>query len=892
MQSFGGQQGVRASPFGAPTTSPFGTAAAPPPRSFPAAPPPPTSAFGGVAPPQTGSGGYGGVAPPGPAPPPTADQLRASPAPVASSAPPGPFSAGATAAATPGGFPAVQPAAAFGGFPIDAKAPDPHQANMAKDIEMFNSPVTYVRSTIGRFPNTVSAKQKTCVPIGITLQPLAPTPPGGKDASTVNLSSSVGTIVRCRSCRTYINPFVGWESNGRRWTCNLCGFSQLTPDPYYCGLDETGKRTDRFSRPELCEGSVEYIATGEYMVRPPQPPVFMFVIDVSYVSCSTGMLDTVLSAIKDVIQGQQLPGGSRTQVGIITYDTSVHFYNLSANLSQPQMLVVSDLADLFLPIPGDILVNVSDSESAIMNLLESLPEMFRETNINESCMGSAVKAAFMAMKHVGGKMLVFGSCIPSVGALALKSTRENSRTQNDRDVELLRPVDDGFKDLATELTKAQISVAMFMAPQQYVDLASLAPLAKFTGGDLRYYPGFHIHTQGLKLKTELLHVLTRYMGWEAVMRVRVSRGWKITNFYGHFYKRGVDLLVVPNCHADQTFAITVDMEENVTPDPVLCVQSALLYTNSNGERRIRVNTWAGLTTQNHSEIINSIDVQATISLLTLQAFETSLAVNLPEGRNKLQTQCQQIVQTGNAFPNAEALQFLPLYILGMLKSAAFRATKDVSADMRTSIWVRLGTLSVSQLAAYFYPRLMALHNMQDNVGTLDESNFTVMPQLLNLTSESLTQDGVFIVEDGDVMIVWIGREANPAFLQSVFGVNSFDELDPTAAEMGTLGDPLSIRIASILAQVRSERPVPHISLIVVKQGEQGVKEPRFFMSLIEDRTQALQSTYTEFLQLMGYRPQQQSAAPPAPASAAPPMGAAMTNPMDGPPPLSSPALRR
>ena len=32
-----------------------------------------------------------------------------------------------------------------------------------------------------------------------------------------------------------------------------------------------------------------------------------------------------------------------------------------------------------------------------------------------------------AMKHIGGKLLVFGACIPSVGELALKSTRDNPR---------------------------------------------------------------------------------------------------------------------------------------------------------------------------------------------------------------------------------------------------------------------------------------------------------------------------------------------------------------------------------------------------------------------------------------------------------------------------------
>jgi protein transport protein SEC24 len=305
---------------------------------------------------------------------------------------------------------------------------------------------------------------------------------------------AVGGIVRCKSCRTYMNPFVQWEANGRRWMCNLCGHSQVTPDTYYGNLDETGRRADRYQRPELSKGAVEYIAPGEYMVRPPQPPVFMFVIDVSFSAVSTGMLHSVVDAIKQAIQNQMMPGGQRLQVGIITYDTSLHFYNLNPNLSTPQMLVVSDLEDLFLPLPDDILVNAYESETAIMSLLDSLPSIFQDTKINESCMGSAVKGAYLAMKHIGGKLLVFGACIPSVGEYSLKSTRDQPRLLGtDREVELLRPVTgDPYKDLANELTRSQISVELFIGAQSYVDLASIASLAKYTGGDIRYYPGFHI----------------------------------------------------------------------------------------------------------------------------------------------------------------------------------------------------------------------------------------------------------------------------------------------------------------------------------------------------------------------------------------------------------------
>lgn len=42
------------------------------------------------------------------------------------------------------------------------------------------------------------------------------------------------------------------------------------------------------TRPELCRSSVEMVAPGDYMVRPPQPPVYFFVIDVSAASAQSG----------------------------------------------------------------------------------------------------------------------------------------------------------------------------------------------------------------------------------------------------------------------------------------------------------------------------------------------------------------------------------------------------------------------------------------------------------------------------------------------------------------------------------------------------------------------------------------------------------------------------
>lgn len=47
---------------------------------------------------------------------------------------------------------------------------------------------------------------------------------------------------------------------------SLAGFTDETPRDYHCNLGPDGRRRDADERPELCRGTVEFVATKEYMV--------------------------------------------------------------------------------------------------------------------------------------------------------------------------------------------------------------------------------------------------------------------------------------------------------------------------------------------------------------------------------------------------------------------------------------------------------------------------------------------------------------------------------------------------------------------------------------------------------------------------------------------------
>ena len=110
---------------------------------------------------------------------------------------------------------------------------------------------------------------------------------------------------------------------------------------------------------------------------------------------------------------------------------SVHYYNLSSDLKGPQMMVVSDLNELFVPLPDNLLVNVKESRHVVEAFLDSLPDMFSKNPVvSASCLGPALKAAFTVTKQIGGKMCVFQSIMPNLGDGALRPRENQSNHGN------------------------------------------------------------------------------------------------------------------------------------------------------------------------------------------------------------------------------------------------------------------------------------------------------------------------------------------------------------------------------------------------------------------------------------------------------------------------------
>ncbi|KAF5727595.1 protein transport protein Sec-like [Tripterygium wilfordii] len=708
--------------------------------------------------------------------------------------------------------------------------------------EMFpgNCNSRYLRLTTNAMPNSQSLVSRWQLPLGAVVCPLAEAPEG-EEVPVLNFAST--GIIRCRRCRTYVNPYVTFAEAGRKWRCNICALHNDVPGDYFAHLDASGRRTDLDQRHELTKGSVEFVAPTEYMVRPPMPPLYFFLIDVSISAVRSGMVEVVAQTVKSCLD--QLPGFPRTQIGFLTYDSTIHFYNMKSSLTQPQMMVVSDLDDIFVPLPDDLLVNLSESRTVVESFLDSLPSMFQD-NVNlESAFGPALKAAFMVMSKLGGKLLVFQNSLPSLGVGRLKLRGDDPRVYGTDKEHMLRiPEDPFYKQMAADFTKFQIGVNIYAFSDKYTDIASLGTLAKYTGGQVCYYPSFQATIHGEKLRHELARDLTRETAWEAVMRIRCGKGVRFTSYHGNFMLRSTDLLALPAVDCDKAYAMQLSLEETLLTTPTVYFQVALLYTASCGERRIRVHTAAVPVVADLGEMYRHADTGAIISLFSRLAIEKSLSTKLEDARNAVQLKIVKAFKEyrtlyavqhrlGARMIYPESLKFLPLYGLALCKSTPLRGGhSDVLLDERCAAGYTMMSLPVKKLLKLLYPSLIRVDEyLLKPSAPFDQ--FIHNMKRLPLTAESLDSRGLYMSNDGFRFILWFGRMLSPDIAMSLLGSDFAAELSRvTLTEHDT---EMSRKLFGILKKLRESDPSYYQLCHLVRQGEQPREGLLLLRNLVEDQ---------------------------------------------------------
>lgn len=713
----------------------------------------------------------------------------------------------------------------------------------------------YIRSTMYNVPITNDLMKQTAVPFGLVISPMARVAEGEVTPPIVNFGE-LGPV-RCVRCKAYMCPYMQFIDSGRRFQCLFCKASTDVPAEYFQHLDHTGQRMDRYDRPELVLGTYEFTATKDYCRNNtfPKPPAIIFVIDVSYNNIKSGLVSLICSQMKDIIKNLPIDEGqqkSNMKVGFITYNSSVHFYNIKGNLAAPQMLVVGDIQEMFMPLLDGFLCTPEESEAVIDALMEQIPQMFADTRECETILLPAIVAGMEALKasDCTGKLLVFHSSLPIAEAPGkLKARDDRKLLGTDKERTILTPQNQTYNQLGQDCVGVGCAVDLFLFNNAYIDIATIGQVSRLTGGEVYKYTYFQADLDGERLIHDIVTNINRPIAFDSIMRVRTSTGVRPTDFYGHCFMSNTTDMELAAIDCDKAIAVEVKHDDKLQEEEGIYIQVALLYTSVSGQRRLRIINQVLKTCSQMADLYRSCDLETIINFFSKQSVYKILDNNPKTVKDAIVQRSAQMLanyRKNCASPSSagqlilpECMKLLPLYVNCLLKSDALSGGTDITIDDRSFCMMAVMTMDIDNSVNYFYPRLIPLNEI-----SINGSDVIQIPMQIRCTIEKMTDQGVYILENGIYMFLWIGLGANQDFIQQVFGVPSAVQINIEQTTLPVLDNPTSEAVRTIIEQIRSQRH-RYMRLTLVRQKEK--MENVFKHFLIEDRGLDGSASYVDFL---------------------------------------------
>ncbi|XP_053694400.1 protein transport protein Sec24C isoform X2 [Sabethes cyaneus] len=715
-----------------------------------------------------------------------------------------------------------------------------------------NSGPRFIRSTMYNVPINTDMMKQSAVPFALIVSPFARVAEKELAPPIVNFGE-LGPI-RCIRCKAYMCPFMQFIDGGRRFQCLMCKATTDVPTEYFQHLDHTGQRMDKYERPELVLGTYEFVATKDYCRNntPPKPPAMIFLIDVSYNNIKSGLVHLLCSEMKNIIQNLPVDEGqqrSAMKVGFITYNSSVHFYNVKSSLAQPQMMVVGDVQEMFMPLLDGFLVDPEESAAVIDALMEQIPRMFGDTRETETILLPALQAGLEALKasECAGKLYVFHSSLPTAeapGKLKLRDDRKLLGTDKEKTV--LTPQSTVYNMLGQECVGAGVSVDLFVFNNSYIDLATIGQISRLTGGEIYKYTYFQADIDGQRLVNDLIKNISRPIAFETVMRVRTSTGIRPTDFFGHFFMSNTTDMEIASIDCDKSVAIEIKHDDKLTDDNVF-IQVALLYTSCSGQRRLRILNLSLKTCNQLADLFRTCDLDTAILFFAKQGLFKLLENSPKMIKDSLINRAAQILacyRKNCASPTSagqlilpECMKLLPLYISCLLKNDAFSGGSDLTVDDRSYVIYFVMSMDLPTSVQFFYPRLVPVHDVK-----VDDTN---VPAFIRCTADKMMEDGAYILENGVHMFMWLGLGLSSEFTLSVFGAQCTQQIDTDRTGLPVFDNPLSKRVRGIVDSIQNGK---HrcMRLTLVKQRDKLESVLRHF--LVEDRGMTDGSaSYVDFL---------------------------------------------
>ncbi|XP_049434438.1 protein transport protein Sec24C [Epinephelus fuscoguttatus] len=683
------------------------------------------------------------------------------------------------------------------------------------------------------------------LPLGALLTPLAKQNAGEKPLPVCKESECV---MGCGCCGASMCPVMGWQDCGQRFYCPFCGkLSEVPWQHYQPTKGVEGVRVDKDKRPELSMGSYEILDSQQG-----EPAALLLAIDVSASALRGGHLEFATQQILTLLTSLKREDGdalSDVRIGLMTYDSRIHLYDLSPALSRPHMLVITETEDLQLPVREGLLVSLKDCIDSIDSVLQLIPQFSPEC---DDCSGVPmelpVKAGLAVLQALScpGKLLIFHTA----PLIEMRHTNSSSGFFGSNKPKSIFQPSDLALSLAKECVRQGCSVHLFVLSQQDMGGAWPGHIPYLTGGALHTYGHLQGELDRERFSTDLKGIVETDTGYKAELRIFVSKDLRVSGCYGLFIP-GPSPSQVAMATLDWRTTLAVELAHTRALDETrgVAIQAVLSYSTQKGERRTRVHTLTLRCSRHLQDAFRQYQAQTLLTFYCKKIYCAVLERPLQELREELQTEvtealasyrkhcCSASVSAGQlVLP--QYLRALPVYINSLRKSEVLLPGLRSSVHQRLQQRCQVLSMDTCSTSTHFYPLLLPLPL------SLDSSSSPNPEEALRCCAASLEPRGLYLVHAPLALLLWVGTQVPACTLVELFNTSCFSSLPSGETKLPVLENPLSISVRSLINTLNSLAPCAR-KLLVVKQGD--TCEETLQRHLVEDKSPNGGASYADFL---------------------------------------------
>ncbi|XP_070821357.1 protein transport protein Sec24C [Chaetodon trifascialis] len=702
-----------------------------------------------------------------------------------------------------------------------------------------------IRSTSYCVPCEGQTALLSRLPLGALVTPLAKENAGEKP---LPVCKEQECVTGCGWCGASMCPAMGWQDCGQRFYCPFCGkLSEVPWQHYQPTKGSEGVRMDNDKRPELSTGSYEILSSQKG-----EPAALLLAIDVSASALRGGHLEFATRQIHTLLTSLKREDGdglSDIRVGLLTYDSRIHLYDLSPALSRPHMLVITETEELQLPVREGLLVSLKDCIDGIDSVLQLIPQFSAECDSSAGVpVELPVKAGLAVLQALScpGKLLIFHT------APLIEMGHTNSSSgffSSNKPKSIFQP-----SELAVSLAKECVSqgcgIHLFVLSQQDMGGAWPGHIPYLTGGALHTYSHLQGELDRERFSTDLKRIVETDTGYKAELRIFVSKDLRVSGCYGLFIP-GPNPGQVTMATLDWLTTLAVELAHTRALDETrgVAIQAVLSYSTQTGDRRTRVHTLTLRCSRHLQDAFRQYQAQTLLTFYCKKFYCAALERPLQELREELQLEltealasyrkhcCSASVSAGQlVLP--QYLRALPVYINSLRKSEVLLPGLRSSVHQRLQQRCQVLSMDACSTSTHFYPLLLPLPLPVD-------SSISPNPEeALRCCAASLESSALYLVHAPLTLLLWVGAQVPACTLVELFNTSCFSSLPSGETKLPVLENSLSISVRSLINTLNSEAPCAR-KLWVVKQGD--TCEEALQRHLVEDKSPNGGASYADFL---------------------------------------------